>query len=84
MRTEIATDSLDQVIATRFGHVADTIFQADHGSQFSDRKTEKLCATFGVGRSMGATDSCYDHASAESFWSIVKHEYFYRHTCDDR
>ena len=80
MRTEIVTDSLDQAIATRFGHVAGTIFHADRGSQFSDRKTEQLCDRFGVRRSMGATGSCYDHASAESFWSIFKHEYFYRHT----
>jgi len=79
MRTEIVTDALDEAIATRFGNVAGTIFHADRGAQFSDRKTEALCTTFGIVRSMGETGSCYDHASAESFWSIFKHEYFYRH-----
>ncbi len=80
METDIVLTALKAAIAARKGQVEGVIFHVDRGSQFGDYRVVELCSRFKISRSMGATGSCYDHASIESFWSIFKHEYFYRHT----
>ena len=81
MRTEIVLEALEQSVATRFGQVAGTVFHTDRGSQFSDRQGRGLLrAASDWSAPWERPGSCFDHASAESFWSIFKHEYFYRHT----
>ncbi len=56
------------------------MFHADRGSQFSDARSWSSARARVWSVPWERPAVCYDHASAESFWSIFKHEYFYRHT----
>jgi len=78
MRDELVVAALQMAFTTRAQNTRGIIFDTDRGSQFNSRNVVKQCRKMGLRRSMGATDCTHDHGTAESFWSIFKHECFYR------
>lgn len=80
MRKELVEEALRGALSARRFTCKGATFHTDRGSQFTAQSVVELCTSNGLVRSMGKTGSCFDHATAESFWSIVKHEFYYRHS----
>ena len=55
------------------------IFHSDRGSTYTADSFTALCRGAGIRQSMGRVGSCFDCASAESFFSTLEHEILPRH-----
>ena len=55
-----------------------TICHSDRGTQYASGNHAKYCAKIGVRRAMGRTGVCWDNAAAETFYTTLKNEMYYR------
>lgn len=79
MRTELISDALR--MAHTHGHVRrGAIFHSDKGAQYTSAEYAKLAKQLNVRLSVGRTGSCHDNAVAESWFSMLKNEMYYRHS----
>ncbi len=79
MRDNLVIAAIRIAFVTRASNMCKVILLTYRGSQFGSSNVISICNEMGIVLSMGSTGRAYDHASAESFWSIFNHEFYYRH-----
>jgi putative transposase len=83
MRTNLVTDALQMAVTG--GHVQPgAVFHSDRGTQYTPAEFARFCQARGIRTSVGRTGICYDNAAAESFFSALKNEMYYRQSITDR
>ncbi len=56
------------------GYPAEVLVHSDRGIQYASKEFISLCTLFGCKRSMSAKGNCYDNATMESFFGVLKRE----------
>jgi len=79
MRADLVQDALGMACANRPGRKRKVIFHSDRGTQYASAQIAQFCGKNHIRRSMGETGICWDNAMAESFFSVLKHEFTNRH-----
>lgn len=83
MRTELIGDAL--TMAHTHGRIEPgAVFHSDRGSQYTSDEYAKLAKLFAVRLSVGRTGVCWDNAVAESWFSMLKNEMYYRQSFSTR
>jgi putative transposase len=83
MPTSMVTDAL--AMAVTGGHIQPgAIFHSDRGTQYTSAEFARFCQAHSIRASVGRTGICYDNAAAESFFSALKNEMYYRQSFPDR
>src|SRR5690625_3258571 len=88
---ELACAAIKMAVAARGGRGAiwrdeeseRVIFHTDRGSTYTARAFTKLCRKLGIRQSMGRVGSCFDNATAETFFSSLEWEVLSRNSFHD-
>ena len=73
MESRLIIDAL-QMAAQRKNWPAGVMVHSDRGSQYASQAFIQLTEAFGYIRSMSAKGNCYDNATMESFFGVLKRE----------